>query len=51
MVMNGMLMIHIGNQKNWLFNESPVKDTVVVNDRWGQGDLCTHGDFFTCHDS
>ena len=20
----------------WLFNESPVKDTIVVNDRWGQ---------------
>ena len=19
----------------WLFNESPVKDTVVINDRWG----------------
>ena len=34
----------------WLFNESPVKDTVVVNDRWGQGDLCTLGDFFTCYD-
>ena len=22
---------------------SPVKDTVVVNDRWGAGDLCHHG--------
>ena len=29
---------------------SPVKDTVVVNDRWGKGDHCTHGGYFTCHD-
>ncbi len=21
----------------WLYNSSPVKDTVVVNDRWGNG--------------
>jgi alpha-L-fucosidase len=21
----------------WLFNESPVKDDVVINDRWGRG--------------
>ena len=34
----------------WLYNESPVKDTIVVNDRWGQGDSCKHGDFYTCHD-
>ncbi|XP_065909205.1 alpha-L-fucosidase-like isoform X2 [Dysidea avara] len=34
----------------WLYNESPVKDTVVVNDRWGSGDHCTHGGYFTCHD-
>jgi alpha-L-fucosidase len=27
----------------WLVNESPVKDTVVFNDRWGQGDTCHHG--------
>ncbi|KAF2884219.1 hypothetical protein ILUMI_21954 [Ignelater luminosus] len=32
----------------WLYNDSPVKDTVVVNDRWGTGTRCTHGDFFTC---
>ena len=24
----------------WLYNESPVKDQVVVNDRWGQGTNC-----------
>ena len=29
---------------------SPVKDTIVVNDRWGKGSACTHGDYFTCHD-
>ena len=29
---------------------SPVKDYVVVNDRWGKGDHCTHGGYFTCHD-
>ncbi|RXG58170.1 Alpha-L-fucosidase [Armadillidium vulgare] len=35
----------------WLFNESPVKDTVVVNDRWGGNDiLCQHGSFYTCTD-
>ncbi|XP_071112373.1 alpha-L-fucosidase-like [Haliotis cracherodii] len=34
----------------WLYNDSPVKDTVVTNDRWGKGDLCLHGGFLTCHD-
>ncbi|CAF1442663.1 unnamed protein product [Rotaria sordida] len=34
----------------WLYNESPVKDTVVVNDRWGTGIPCHHGDFYTCTD-
>ncbi|CAG5124359.1 unnamed protein product [Candidula unifasciata] len=34
----------------WLYNESPVKDTVVTNDRWGQGVMCEHGGFFTCSD-
>ena len=29
---------------------SPVKDTVVVNDRWGRGDSCKNGGYFTCHD-
>ncbi|KAF2888162.1 hypothetical protein ILUMI_18012, partial [Ignelater luminosus] len=24
----------------WLYNESPVKETVVVNDRWGSGTRC-----------
>ncbi|XP_067001183.2 alpha-L-fucosidase [Anabrus simplex] len=34
----------------WLYNQSPVKDTVVVNDRWGPGIPCKHGDFYTCKD-
>ncbi|CAM4759519.1 unnamed protein product [Rotaria magnacalcarata] len=34
----------------WLYNESPVRDTVVVNDRWGSGIPCQHGDFYTCSD-
>jgi alpha-L-fucosidase len=31
----------------WLFNESPVKDKVVVNDRWGSGVRFRHGGIFT----
>ncbi|XP_064628607.1 alpha-L-fucosidase-like [Lineus longissimus] len=34
----------------WLYNESPVKDTVVTNDRWGQGVMCHHGGYYTCSD-
>ena len=33
------------------FFYSPVKETVVTNDRWGNNDiLCKHGDFYTCDD-
>lgn len=32
----------------WLYNESPVKDEVVVNDGWGSETLCRHGGFITC---
>lgn len=28
---------------------SPVKDTVVTNDRWG-GTYCQHGGYYTCSD-
>lgn len=35
---------------NWLYNNSPVKETVVVNDRWGINIPCHHGDFHTCTD-
>lgn len=34
----------------WLYNESPVKDQVVTNDRWGTDVLCKHGGYLTCHD-
>ncbi|XP_052780779.1 alpha-L-fucosidase-like isoform X3 [Mya arenaria] len=34
----------------WLYNDSPVKDTIVTNDRWGQGVTCHHGGFLTCSD-
>ena len=32
------------------FSHSPVKDTVVVNDRWGAGCMCHHGGSYTCSD-
>lgn len=31
----------------WLYNDSPVKDNVVVNDRWGQETRSKHGGFYT----
>ncbi|PRP74125.1 alpha-L-fucosidase-like [Planoprotostelium fungivorum] len=31
----------------WLYNSSPSRDEVVVNDRWGSGDRNTHGGFWT----
>lgn len=34
----------------WLYNDSPVKDYVVANDRWGDNMLCYHGGFYTCSD-
>ncbi|XP_078339789.1 alpha-L-fucosidase-like [Crassostrea virginica] len=34
----------------WLYNQSPVKDSVVVNDRWGSDCACKHGGFLTCND-
>ncbi|XP_066591239.1 alpha-L-fucosidase isoform X1 [Prorops nasuta] len=38
------------NFLTWLYNSSPVKNSVVVNDRWGRGIPCHHGDFYTCTD-
>jgi alpha-L-fucosidase len=32
---------------SWLYNESPVKDNVVVNDRWGSETRSVHGGFYT----
>ena len=31
----------------WLFNESPVRDTVAVNDRWGKETRGRHGGFYS----
>jgi len=31
----------------WLFNESPVRDRVAVNDRWGKETRGVHGGFYT----
>ena len=31
----------------WLYNESPVKNNVVVNDRWGSETRSKHGGFYT----
>ncbi|MGD0497772.1 MAG: alpha-L-fucosidase [Bryobacteraceae bacterium] len=31
----------------WLFNDSPVKDTVVINDRWGKETRHKHGGYWT----
>jgi len=31
----------------WLFNESPSKDEVVVNDRWGKDTRHKHGGYYT----
>ena len=31
----------------WLYNESPVGEHVVVNDRWGKETRSQHGDFYT----
>ena len=30
----------------WLFNESPCKDEVVINDRWGKECRCKHGGYY-----
>ncbi len=32
---------------SWLFNESAVKDKVVINDRWGEETRSKHGGFYT----
>ncbi|XP_077006959.1 tissue alpha-L-fucosidase [Tamandua tetradactyla] len=38
------------NFLSWLYNDSPVKDNVVVNDRWGQNCSCHHGGYYNCQD-
>ncbi len=32
---------------SWLFNESSVKDDIVINDRWGAGIRKNHGGYYT----
>lgn len=32
----------------WLFNDSPVKDFVVINDRWGNTTRTNHGGTYMC---
>ena len=32
---------------SWLYNDSPVKDNIVVNDRWGSETRSKHGGFYT----
>lgn len=41
---------HSLNFLTWLYNESPVKEFVAVNDRWGWGTGCNHGGYVTCLD-
>jgi len=31
----------------WLYNDSPVRETVVVNDRWGKETRSRHGGYYT----
>jgi len=32
----------------WLFNDSPVKDTIAINDRWGNDTRAKHGGYYVC---
>jgi len=32
---------------SWLFNDSPVKNTIAINDRWGKETRGKHGGYFT----
>ncbi|XP_043940762.1 tissue alpha-L-fucosidase-like [Protopterus annectens] len=34
----------------WLYNDSPIKDKVVVNDRWCNNCSCHHGGYYNCAD-
>ena len=38
---------HTSELLAWLFNESPVKDDVVINDRWGKDTRHKHGGYWT----
>lgn len=47
---------HCDHNVDYLFTKSnfnpssPVKNTVVINDRWGKDARCRHGGFMTCDD-
>ena len=50
-----LLKFHLFTVHNYLHIylfcvRSPVKDTVVTNDRWGDGTTCHHGGYYTCQD-
>lgn len=45
-----IIMYICSRSRKRLYNESPVRKTVVTNDRWGHDMLCKHGDFYTCSD-
>ncbi len=32
---------------SWLYNESSVKNSIIINDRWGKGNRKKHGGYFT----
>ncbi|GAB6019301.1 hypothetical protein CHUAL_000896 [Chamberlinius hualienensis] len=32
----------------WLYNESPIKNIVVINDQWGHDTFCKHGGYYQC---
>ncbi|XP_058475624.1 tissue alpha-L-fucosidase-like [Solea solea] len=34
----------------WLYNDSPIKDEVITNDRWGKSCHCKHGGYYNCAD-
>ena len=38
------------NNKHLFCFNSPVRDSILVNDRWGIGVPCHHGDVRNCHD-
>ncbi len=38
---------HAPELLSWLYNESPVRDSVIVNDRWGKETRHKHGGYYT----
>ena len=49
-MVTGIILQKLGGARNflqWLYNESPAKDNIVVNDRWGNDTKSAHGSFQT----